>query len=157
MQWELEICLQRWQLNKKFHNFCPWWVKKFSYRRITKLCINCYQPGHIKKNCKKIQQLAGLTNVQKFKEEHDFSDELYRNWIKILGLNQVRKKKAKKTASWGCQKPERRRESNNKRWKRNTWSWERKLSDRAESRKTIWRKRRRNSTIKGCKIKKKQG
>ncbi len=43
----------------------------------------------------KIQQLAGLTNVQKFKEEHDFSDELYRNWIKILGLNQVRKKKGK--------------------------------------------------------------
>ena len=40
--------------------------------------------------------MAGLTNVQKFKEEHDFSDELYRNWIKILGLNQVRKKKQRR-------------------------------------------------------------
>jgi hypothetical protein len=41
----------------------------------------------------KIQQLAGL--IMLFKEEHDFSDELYGNWIKILGLNQVRKEKEK--------------------------------------------------------------
>ena len=64
------------------------------YRGITKLCINCYQPGHIKKNCKN-STVGWIDYVQKFKEEHDFSDELYGNWIKILGLNQVRKEKEK--------------------------------------------------------------
>ena len=52
------------------------------------------QPGHIKKNCKNLK-VGWIDYVQKFKEEHDFSDKLYRNWIKILGLNQVRKEKAK--------------------------------------------------------------
>ncbi len=31
MQLVLEICLQRWQLNKKFRSFCQWWVKSFVY------------------------------------------------------------------------------------------------------------------------------
>jgi hypothetical protein len=46
--------------------------------------INCYQPGHIKKNCKNLT-VGWIDYVQKFKEEHDFSDELLGNWI--LGLN----------------------------------------------------------------------
>ncbi len=49
------------------------------------------QPGHIKKNCKNLK-VGWIDYVQKFKEEHDFSEKLYGNWIKILDLNQVRKK-----------------------------------------------------------------
>jgi hypothetical protein len=66
------------------------------YRGITKLCINCYQPGHIKKNCKN-PTVGWIDYVQKFKEENDFSDDLYGNWIKILDLNQVRKEKEKQS------------------------------------------------------------
>jgi hypothetical protein len=76
------------------------------YCGITKLFINCYQPGHIKKNCKN-STVGWIDFVQKFKEEHDFSDKLYGNWIKILSLNQVRKEKEKKR---GCQKPERKQQ-----------------------------------------------
>ena len=31
--------------------------------------------------------------VQKFKEDHEFPDEMYGNWIKILKLNKVQKDK----------------------------------------------------------------
>jgi hypothetical protein len=68
------------------------------YCGITKLCINCYQPGHIKKNCNN-STVDWIDFVQKFKEEHDFSDKLYGNWIKILSLNQVRKKRKVKRMS----------------------------------------------------------
>jgi hypothetical protein len=37
--------------------------------------------------------------VQKIKEEPDFSEKMYGNWIKILGLNQVRKEKQNKQDS----------------------------------------------------------
>ena len=62
------------------------------YQEITKLCISCYQPVHIKINCKN-PTVNRIGFVQKFKEEYDFSDELYRNWI--LDLNQVSKEKKK--------------------------------------------------------------
>jgi NAD(P)H-nitrite reductase large subunit len=48
----------------------------------------------LKKNCKN-STVGWIDYVQKFKKEHDFSDKLYGNWIKILGLNQVRKEKEK--------------------------------------------------------------
>jgi hypothetical protein len=64
------------------------------YCGITKLCINCYQPGHIKKNCKN-STVGWIDYVKKLKEEHDFSDDLYENWIKILDLNQIKKEKEK--------------------------------------------------------------
>ena len=83
-------------IEQEIPQFLPMMGRKVRvyYRGITKLCINCYQPGHIKKNCKN-STVGWIDYVQKFKEEHDFSDELYGNWIKILGLNQVRKEKEK--------------------------------------------------------------
>jgi hypothetical protein len=64
------------------------------YRGIFKLCINCYQLGNIKKNCRN-STVGWIDYVQKSEEEHDFSDKLYGNWIKILGLNQVKIEKEK--------------------------------------------------------------
>ena len=93
MQLELEICLT---IEQEIPQFLPMMGRKVRvyYDGITKLRINCYQPGHIKKNCKN-PTVGWIDYVQKFKKEHDFSDELYGNWIKILGLNQVRKEKEK--------------------------------------------------------------
>ena len=48
--------------------------------------LNCYQPNHIRKNCKN-PTVGWIDNFQNFKEEHNFSDELYKNWIKIFSLN----------------------------------------------------------------------
>jgi hypothetical protein len=69
---------------KDISQFLPMMGRKVYYRGITLVCINCYQPGHIKKNCKN-STVGWIDYVQKFKEEHDFSDELLGNWI--LGLN----------------------------------------------------------------------
>ncbi len=79
-------------LEKDIPQFLPMMGRKVQvyYRGITKI-INCYQPGHIKKTCKK--SVGWIDYVQKFKEEHDFSDEMFGNWIKILDLNKVRKEK----------------------------------------------------------------
>jgi hypothetical protein len=79
-------------IKQEIPQFLPMMGRKVRvyYRGITKLCINCYQPGHIKKNCKN-STVGWIDYVQKFKEEHDFSDEL----IKILVQNQVRKEKEK--------------------------------------------------------------
>ena len=81
-------------IEKEIPQFLPMMGRKVRvyYRGITKLCINCYQPGHIKKNCQ--NSTIGLIDyVEKFKDNKNFLDELYGNWIKILKLNKVGKEK----------------------------------------------------------------
>ena len=80
--------------DRKFFSFLPMLGRKAAvyYQRIKKLCINCYQSSHIKKNCKN-KTVEWFDYVQKFKEDNEFPDEMYENWIKILKLNKVQKQK----------------------------------------------------------------
>jgi hypothetical protein len=57
-------------IKQEIPQFLPMMGRKVRvyYRGITKLCINCYQPGHIKKNCKN-STVGWIDYVQKFKEE----------------------------------------------------------------------------------------
>ena len=83
-------------IEKEIPQFLPMMGRKVRvyYRGITKLCINCYKPGHIKKNCQN-KTVGWIDYVEQFKEEHNFPEELYGNWIKILKLNKSRKEKEK--------------------------------------------------------------
>ena len=82
-------------IEREIPQFLPMMGRKIRvyYRGITKLCINCYQAGHIKKNCRN-QTVGWIDYVQNFQENNNFSDKLYGNWIKILKLNKTRKEKA---------------------------------------------------------------
>jgi hypothetical protein len=75
----------RMKLEKKIPQFLPMLGRKIKvyYRGIEKLCINCYKPGHIKKDCKN-QTVGWITYVENFMQENDFDNSLYGNWNRIV-------------------------------------------------------------------------
>jgi hypothetical protein len=82
-------------IEKDIPQFLPMLGRKVKiyYRGITKLCINCYKPGHMKKECQN-ETVGWIDYVEKFKEEHDFPDEMYGNWVRVLNLHKNKKEKA---------------------------------------------------------------
>jgi hypothetical protein len=81
-------------IEREIPQFLPMLGRKVSiyYRGIQKLCVNCYQAGHIKKNCSN-QTVGWIKYVKNFKQANNFPDEMYGNWIRILKLNKSREKK----------------------------------------------------------------
>jgi len=75
----------RMRLEKKIPQFLPMLGRKIRvyYRGIEKLCINCYKPGHIKRDCKN-QTVGWITYVESFMQENDFDISLYGNWNRIV-------------------------------------------------------------------------
>jgi len=76
----------RMRLSKSIPQFLPMLGRKIKvyYRGITKLCINCYKPGHIRKDCQN-QTVGWITYVENFMSENNLDDSLYGNWKKIVG------------------------------------------------------------------------
>jgi hypothetical protein len=117
------------KLKKDIPQFLPMMGRKVQvyYRGITKVCINCYQPGHINKTCKN-PSVGWIDYIHKFKEEHNFSDELYGNWIKILDLHKIRKEK-KMQRKQHLEDVKKQREKSQQKTKRNQFkkrNWKRK-------------------------------
>jgi hypothetical protein len=54
-----------------------------SYPGIPKACNNCYETGHLKRNCKQ-KKRDWLDRVRELKDSGDFEDELFGGWISIL-------------------------------------------------------------------------
>jgi len=56
---------------------------KVYYCGITKLCINCYQPGHIWKECRN-PTIGWITYIEKFIQENKLEESFYGNWAKVV-------------------------------------------------------------------------
>ena len=75
----------RMRITKSIPQFLPMLGRKIRvyYRGITKLCINCYKPGHIRKDCPN-QTVGWIAYVESFMQENDLDDSFYGNWKKIV-------------------------------------------------------------------------
>ena len=73
------------RLSKSVPQFLPMLGRKIKvyYRGITKLCINCYEPGHIRKDCPN-QTVGWISYVERFMRENKLDDSLYGNWKKVV-------------------------------------------------------------------------
>jgi hypothetical protein len=56
---------------------------QISYPGIPRACNNCYQVGHMKRNCR-LKKIDWLHRVAEIKKSGDFEDELFGGWIPIL-------------------------------------------------------------------------
>ena len=75
----------RMRISKSIPQFLPMLGRKIRvyYRGITKLCINCYKPGHIRKDCTN-QTVGWIAYVESFMQENTLDDSFYGNWKKIV-------------------------------------------------------------------------
>ena len=73
------------RLSKSIPQFLPMLGRKIRvyYRGITKLCINCYEPGHIRKDCPN-QTVGWISYVERFMRENNLDDSFYGNWRKVV-------------------------------------------------------------------------
>ena len=62
----------RMKIAKKIPQFLPMLGRniKVYYRGIVKVCINCYQPGHIQKDCQN-PTVGWITYMEKFMQENE--------------------------------------------------------------------------------------
>jgi hypothetical protein len=81
-------------IKQEIPQFLPMMGRKVRvyYRGITKLCINCYQPGHIKKNCKN-STVGWIDYVQKFKIRSEKKKKSKED--STLRMSETRKKERK--------------------------------------------------------------
>ena len=63
------------------------------YRGIVRMCVNCYEEGHIKANCKN-ERKTWLEYVDQFVIGSGFDKEMFGNWIRILQLEKNQKERA---------------------------------------------------------------
>ncbi len=56
---------------------------QISYPGIPKACNNCYQTGHMKRNCKS-KKVDWLDRVAEIRKSGEFDDSLFGGWISIL-------------------------------------------------------------------------
>lgn len=75
-------------LNKHVPEFLPIAGRKVqvSYPGIPKACNNCFQPGHMKRNCKS-KKVDWLDRVAELRRGAEFDDAMFGGWIAILERN----------------------------------------------------------------------
>ena len=73
------------KLNKEIPQLIPMYGKKIKiyHKGIKKQCVNCYETGHFKKDCKN-ERKEWLNYVDGFMLSASLPDELYGNWSKLV-------------------------------------------------------------------------
>jgi hypothetical protein len=57
---------------------------KIYYKGIEKLCLNCYEPGHLKAECENERKSWLEYTARYIKENKDFEPELFGRWIHVV-------------------------------------------------------------------------
>ncbi len=72
-------------LKKHIPEFLPIAGRKLQvfYPGIPKACNNCYQVGHMKRNCK-AKKREWIDRVDEIRRSGEFEDELFGGWVSIL-------------------------------------------------------------------------
>jgi hypothetical protein len=60
---------------------------QISYPGIPRACNNCFEPGHMKRNCKS-KRVEWIDRVEAMRKTGDFEDELFGGWISIIERRQ---------------------------------------------------------------------
>ena len=116
-QLELKTRLQKWHSRRVFLNSCQW-VER--YKSTTEESLKSASTASNQVTSKKLQKSNRRLDWLR-SEKHNFSYELYGNWIKILDSNKIRKGYVKEKEPEGCQKAK--GQNLNRKWRGN---WKRR-------------------------------